>query len=260
MFTTPCGQFDLLADFGKCKRSQRGELRGFQHDGVSCRQRGRDLPGQHEQGEVPGNDLADDAARGVVGELLLEELRPAGVMIEMPRDQRNIEVAALANRFSVVHGFEHGQAARVLLHLSGDSVQITSPNVRSESLPLGKCRTPGFDGSVDVGGRSLRHAGELLAGGRVCGVEVFSGSGRSPRPIDKVAEAALVVVEPGERFFRIFRRGAVFHGNEFFSDAHKCRRGRPRPCVPVRKLGNGMAIIRRIAPGCVMLELPFDVI
>jgi hypothetical protein len=29
-----------------------------------------------------------------------------------------------------------------------------------------------------------------------------------------------VVVEPGERFFRIFRRGAVFHSNELFSDAH----------------------------------------
>ena len=214
------GQFDLLADFGKCKSGQRGELGGFQHDGVSCRQRGRDLPGQHEQREIPRNDLSDDAASGVVGELLLEELRPAGMMIEMPRDQRNIEVAALANRFSVVHGFEHGQAARVLLHLSGDSVQIASSHVRSESLPLGKCRTRGFHGSVDVCGRALRDAGELLAGGGVCGVEVFSVCGRSPRPIDEVAEAALVVVEPGERFFRVFRRGAVFHGNELFSDAH----------------------------------------
>ena len=49
----------------------------------------------------------DDAARFVAGKLLLEQLRPTGVVVEMPRDQRNIDVAALANGLAVVHGFEN---------------------------------------------------------------------------------------------------------------------------------------------------------
>ena len=111
------GQFDLMADLGKCKRSQRRELGRLQHNGVSCRQSRRDLPGQHKQGEVPRNDLSHDPASRIVRKLLRQKLRPTGMIVKMPGDQRNIDVAALANWFSVVHGFEHGETARVLLYL-----------------------------------------------------------------------------------------------------------------------------------------------
>src|SRR6202521_2600077 len=111
--------------------------------------------------------------------------------------------------------------ARLLLYLSRQSVKVTSARVRSKRLPLGKRSPSGPDGTVDIGGRSLRHTCKFLAGRRVSGVEVFSSSRRGPCPINEVAEAALVVVEPCERLFRVFRRRTIFHSNELFSDAHR---------------------------------------
>ncbi len=56
-------QPDLDADLGEGERGQRRELGRLQHDGVSCGQRRRDLPRQHQQREVPRDDLAADADR-----------------------------------------------------------------------------------------------------------------------------------------------------------------------------------------------------
>ena len=123
------GQSDFLANFGEGERGERGELRGLQHDGVSGGQRGRNFPRQHEQRKIPRNDLPDHAAGGVAGKFRFEQLRPSGVVIEMARDQRNIDVAAFADRFAVVDGFEHGQAARVLLHRPRQGIQIARARV-----------------------------------------------------------------------------------------------------------------------------------
>ena len=46
------------------------------------------------------------------------------MVIEVAGDKRNVDVAALANRLAVVHCFEDGETARVLLHLAGESVEI----------------------------------------------------------------------------------------------------------------------------------------
>jgi hypothetical protein len=35
-----------------------------------------------------------------------------------------------------------------------------------------------------------------------------------------MSKATSVMVEPGEGLFGVLGRGAVFHGHEFFSDAH----------------------------------------
>ena len=53
----------LLADLGEQQRRQRRGLGGLQHDGVAAGQRRRDLPGQHQQREVPRDDLAGHAER-----------------------------------------------------------------------------------------------------------------------------------------------------------------------------------------------------
>src|SRR5205807_6588264 len=60
--------------------------------------------------------LSDDAAGHKARKFLLEKLRPSRMVIKMARDERNIDVAALANRFAVVHRLEHGEPARMLLH------------------------------------------------------------------------------------------------------------------------------------------------
>ena len=56
-------QVGLLADLGEEQRGQRRGLGRLEHDGVAAGQRGGDLPGQHQQREVPGDDLAGDAQR-----------------------------------------------------------------------------------------------------------------------------------------------------------------------------------------------------
>ena len=110
------GQARFLANFREGQRRQRREFRGLQHDGVSGRQCRRNLPRQHQQRKIPRNDLPDDAAGHVLGKFLLQKLRPTRVMIEMPRDQRNVDVAALANRLAVVHRLEHREPPRMFLH------------------------------------------------------------------------------------------------------------------------------------------------
>ena len=69
-----------LADFGEQDRRQRREFGRFQHDGAAGGQRRRDLPGEHQQREIPRDDLADDADRPVAGKFAVQRLRPAGMV------------------------------------------------------------------------------------------------------------------------------------------------------------------------------------
>ena len=49
---------DLLHDLGKFERGQRGVTRGFEYDRIAHSQGRCDLPGHHEQGKIPGDDLS----------------------------------------------------------------------------------------------------------------------------------------------------------------------------------------------------------
>src|SRR5208337_3418525 len=102
----------------------RREFGRLQNHGVSCCQSGRNLPRQHQQREIPWNNLTDDPARNVVGKFLLQKLRPTRMMIEMPRDQRNINVATLADGLAVVHRLKNGEEPRMLLHQARDGIEV----------------------------------------------------------------------------------------------------------------------------------------
>src|SRR5258708_33636052 len=102
---------NLLANLGESQRGKRRELRRLQNDSVSRSQRRSNLPCEHEQREVPGNDLANHAARGVAGKFRLDELRPSGMMIKVANNQSNINVATLAYRLSVVDRLENCEPA-----------------------------------------------------------------------------------------------------------------------------------------------------
>src|SRR4029078_7187982 len=75
----------LPADVGEEERGQRSRLCRLEHDGVAARERGRDLPGQHQKREVPGNDLRRHAEwpRLTAREGVLELVGPAGVVEEV---------------------------------------------------------------------------------------------------------------------------------------------------------------------------------
>ena len=54
-------QSGLLQDLAELQRGDARGLRGLDHDAVSHRQRGRDLPRHHQQRKIPRDDLADHA-------------------------------------------------------------------------------------------------------------------------------------------------------------------------------------------------------
>ena len=99
-------------------------------------------------------------------------------------------------------------------------VEVASPRVRSERLPFWERCARGSNRGVDVRWPIPARLWRASRRWRDRGVEVSAVRRLPPRAVDEVSEAAAVTIEPGQRFFRILRRRAVFHGDEFFSDAH----------------------------------------
>ncbi len=54
------GETSLLDNRAHADSGQRGKLGRLENDAVSGGESGAELPGEHEEREVPGNDLADD--------------------------------------------------------------------------------------------------------------------------------------------------------------------------------------------------------
>ena len=131
----PRRQADAGADFGEQQRGERGQFGGLQHHRVAHGNGGGDFPRQHQQRKIPRDDLADDAERLMVRHFAVGQLRPAGVVIKVARDQRNIDVAGFADRLAVVHGFQHRKQARVFLNLPGDGVQVAGADVPRRGRP-----------------------------------------------------------------------------------------------------------------------------
>src|SRR5258708_1523371 len=149
------GEPRLLTDLREGESCQRRKFRGLQHDGIPGGERGGNLPCQHEQREIPRNDLTYNAARGVSGKFLLEQLRPARMVIEMARHQRNIDVAALTNRLAVVESFENREPARMLLHLPRHRIEVARTRMRTEGLPRSQSTPRGFHRAVYIRCRSF---------------------------------------------------------------------------------------------------------
>ena len=218
MLTTPGGRPTSCADLGEEQRGERGELGGLEHHRVAHRQRGRDLPGQHQQREVPGDDLPDHADRHPVGQLALHQLRPAGVVVEVAGHQRDVDVARLADRLAVVERLEHGEEPAVLLDLARDGVEVARAPVPAERPPV---RAAPRARPRPRGPRRPRVAWATRASGLP--VAGFSVSKVSPAPVgplaaDEEPEPPAVRVEPRVRRRRRFGRGAVLHRLEDLGD------------------------------------------
>ena len=53
-----------------------------------------------------------------------QKLRQPRVVVKMPRGQRHVDVARLADRFAVVHGFKDGEQAGVFLDKAGEGIKV----------------------------------------------------------------------------------------------------------------------------------------
>ena len=105
MLRTPLGRPASRRDFGEEEGGEGGVFGGFEDDGVAGGQRGGDLPGEHQEREVPGDDRAADAEGLQVGVFGGEELGEAGVVGEVAGDEGDVDVAATRGSVCRCRGF-----------------------------------------------------------------------------------------------------------------------------------------------------------
>ena len=138
----------------------------------------------------------------------------------MSCDQWNINVAALAYRLAVVNCFQDGQPAGMFLNGPRQRIQVTRARMRSKLLPLWQRLARSLHRRINVRRGALRDRRDLFAGGGICSVEEHGFRRLAPLAGYEVCEPPPVAVKPRQRVLRVFRRWAIFHGGEFFSDAH----------------------------------------
>ena len=142
--TTPGGRSASAMISASSQRGQRRRLGGLEHDGVAGRERGRDLPGGHQQREVPRNDLPGHTERSRRGAeaRVLELVGPARVVEEVRGRQRDVDVARLADRLAVVERLEHRQFAAAFLDRTCDAEQVLR-RARAPGSRARRLRRPG---------------------------------------------------------------------------------------------------------------------
>ena len=153
MLTTPGGSSAWRQTSAKRSAVSGVVSAGLRTTVLPGRERRRDLPGEHQQREVPGDDLAGDSERLrlAVRERVLELVGPARVVEEVRRREREVDVAALANRLAAVEALEHRELARALLQDAGDPEEVLRALGRSELRPAVLERAAGrLHGEVDV--------------------------------------------------------------------------------------------------------------
>ena len=114
----------LLDQIGDHERRERGLLGRLQDDGAAGGKHRCELPGQHEEGEVPRNDLAHHAHRLALGEhekasvlhrdgLARNLVGMPGVISEALDNERDVDVLRDGDRLAVVITFDLGELGGV---------------------------------------------------------------------------------------------------------------------------------------------------
>ena len=133
----PGGKLGLAEDVAKSSAVSGVVSAGLSTTVFPAASAGRDLPREHQQREVPGDDLPGDAERPrlAVRERVLELVGPARVVEEVRRRQRQVDVARLADRLAAVERLEHGELARALLQDPRDSEEVLGALARRQVRP-----------------------------------------------------------------------------------------------------------------------------
>ena len=168
------GDADLDCELGEAQRGERRGGVGLEDDRAASGERGRQLPGGHHEGVVPGDDLGYDADRllqGVGEDGATHRHRAAG-------DRRNgggvpAEVLGRDGHLAFHRGHSLADVARLelgqLLAVSddrvGESVDEAGALVRRSLRPRAlESGARGLDGPVHVCRRSHRRAPERRSG------------------------------------------------------------------------------------------------
>jgi hypothetical protein len=197
--------------------AERGLFGGLENHAIAGGERRRQLPRRHQDREIPGNDLTDDAERLVIviGHSLVIDLRDTaflgahdtGEIAPVIDHQRHVRIGRLADRLAVIERLDQGQQVEIGLQLVRDLVQNAGA-LGHRGLALGIFRLVGrVERQFDVGGRGARHRAELLARDRTRIVEVASFDRGHPFAADEI-----VVAVPDQDLFGHFLNRLMIHG------------------------------------------------
>ena len=197
------GHAGLGDELGQPQRRQRRLLGGLENDGAAGGERGTELPGRHQQREVPRDDLADDPdglaqrvgvevrARHVghrdVDGLAVDLGGPAGHVVEQVGGERHVRAERDGIGLAVVERLELREFLRVLEDQVPDppddaaAVGWRHPAPRAV-LERGTGRA---DRAVDVLGVALGDARQSLAGRGVRGLERLARRRIGPLAVDE---------------------------------------------------------------------------
>ena len=81
----------------------------------------------------------------------MSDLRPAGMMIEMPRGERHINIACFANRLAVIQRLQNRKQPRIALDQPGQGIEFARTLVIRKTGPTGLCGPRGLDRRIDIG-------------------------------------------------------------------------------------------------------------
>ena len=166
------GRQEIADQFGPDQDRGRRLLGRLQDDAVAGGKRRCKLPDRHQDREVPGDDLADDAERlmEVIGDGVVVDLAdPAflgadrgGEIAEMVDGKRHVGRHGFADRLAVVPGFGLGQKLEIVFHRLCD--------LDEDDGAFGSARAaPGFLGGMGgIERRSISAASERAISQRTC--------------------------------------------------------------------------------------------
>lgn len=191
------GETSLLNELSKDESRERGLLGGLHDDGVTGGESGADLPGKHEEREVPGDDLTADTERllpgvveGVGGDidgLALNLVGPTTVVADGANNGANITTSH-GDGLAIVERLNGGEEVEVLLDQVGELEEVDTTLLGSGLAPDTIERLAGGgDGKIDILFGGLVDGADDLLGGGVDDLELLL--------LDTLDE--LVVDEPG---------------------------------------------------------------
>ena len=162
-------------ELGHAHRGDRRLLGGLHDDRVAAGEGRAPFHGEHQEREVPGDDLADhaDGLAERVGEEVaadgdraaLDFVGPAAVVFEEVRDALDV-AERVAEDLAAVERFEFRELLGVFLDEFGEFEEESAAVGGVHLFPGGGIEgvAGGFDGAVDVGRVTLGDAAEFFAG------------------------------------------------------------------------------------------------
>ncbi len=191
------GETGFEGEFTDAESGEGGLLGGFEDDGAAGGEGGSEFPGLHEDGEVPWDDLADDADGFVAG--VAEEgavdgdgfafdlVRPAGVVAVAVDSEREIGTHGVVERLAIVEGFELGEFFLVLFDEFSEAIEdfATFAGIHLFPRAFFEGVAGSDDGLIDVGLVPFGDVGDDFAGGGVEGFEGFAAGGVLPDAVDQ---------------------------------------------------------------------------